>query len=70
MSLSPFRFARLLLSGAALLLALAPAARAVDERGWLTLEVGGNFYDPEQGFRDGSGYGLRATGFLNRWLGV
>jgi outer membrane protein OmpA-like peptidoglycan-associated protein len=70
MALSPFRFARLLAAGAALLLVLAPAARAVDERGWISLEVGGNFYDPEQGFRDGAGFGLRGTGFLNRWLGV
>ncbi len=70
MTLSPFRFARLLLSGAALLLTLAPAARAVDERGWASLEVGGNFYDPEQGMKDNVGYGLHATGFLNRWLAL
>ncbi len=70
MILSPFRFARPLLVGAALLLALAPAARAVDERGWASLEVGGNFYDPEQGMKDNAGYGLHATGFLTRWLAL
>jgi OmpA family/Outer membrane protein beta-barrel domain/Thrombospondin type 3 repeat len=66
----PFRIACFLLAGAALLLFAAPMAPAVEERGWLTLEAGGEFYDPEQQLRDGLGLGLRGTGFLNRWLGV
>ena len=70
MTLSPFRLVRLVAAGVLLLAAATPAALAVEERGWLSLEVGSNLYDPEQGLRDGVGYGLRGTGFLTRWLGV
>jgi OOP family OmpA-OmpF porin len=66
----PFRFSTFLLVGSALLLLAAPRALAVEERGWLTLETGGDFYDPEQQLRDGVGFGIRGTGFLNRWFGV
>jgi OOP family OmpA-OmpF porin len=47
-----------------------PHAFAVDERAWLTLEVGADLYDPEQALRDSPGFGLRAAGFLNRWAGI
>ena len=45
-------------------------AHAVEERAWLSLEAGANLYDPEQALRDAAGFGLRGTGFLNRWVGV
>src|SRR2546428_5145432 len=45
-------------------------ALAVDERVWLSLETGADLYDPEQALRDGPAFGLRATGFLNHWVGV
>ena len=59
---------------AAVLLALVsgivPKAHAVEERVWATVEAGVNAYDPEQGFKDGVGLGLRGGYFLNRWIGV
>jgi hypothetical protein len=65
---------RALLLPAALLLALGainiPRALAVEERIWATLEVGVNAYDPEQAYKDGTGFGVRGGFFLNRWLGV
>lgn len=67
---SPDRLARILLVGTALLLLAVPSARAVEERGWLTLETGADLYDTEQQLRDGVGFGIRGTGFLNRWLAV
>ncbi|HEY7728583.1 MAG TPA: thrombospondin type 3 repeat-containing protein [Candidatus Eisenbacteria bacterium] len=70
MTVFPSRFASALLAATALLLLAAPNAPAVEERAWLTLEAGGDFYDPEQQLRDHAGFGLRATGFLNRWLGI
>ena len=58
-----------------LLLLLLPAvtprpARAVEERAWVSLELSGDFYDPEQALQDHFGYGVRGAGFLNRWVGV
>jgi len=53
-----------------LALSLARPALAVEERGWVSLETGASLYDPEQALRDGPTFGLRATGFLNRWVGV
>ncbi len=55
---------------AVLAFSAARVALAVEERGWLSLEAGADLYDPEQALRDGPAYGLRATGFLNRWVGV
>jgi len=59
---------------AAILLALLagsiPRAHAVEERAWITAEGGVIAYDPEQGFKDGAGLGLRGDFFLNRWIGV
>jgi OOP family OmpA-OmpF porin len=57
---------------ASLLIAIAavPGAHAVEERGWVSVEVGSDLYDAEQAFRDGPGFGLRAAGFLNRWIGL
>lgn len=49
---------------------VAVPARAVEERVWVTLEASGTFYDPEQALKDAPGIGLRAAGFLNRWIGV
>lgn len=45
-------------------------AQAVDERVWLSLEAGANLYDPEQALSDAAAFGVRGTGFLNRWVGV
>jgi hypothetical protein len=62
-----------LLLAAVLLASVAgniPKAQAVEERVWATVEAGVNAYDPEQGFKDGPGFGLRGSFFLNRWLGV
>jgi OOP family OmpA-OmpF porin len=70
MTLLSFRLARFAIVGAALLLLAAPKASAVEERGWFTLEAGGDFYDPLQQLRDGVGFGVRGTGFVNRWFGV
>ncbi len=56
--------------GWALVVCAAPAAFAVEERVWLSLEGGADLYDPEQALRDGPGVGLRAAGFLNRWVGI
>jgi outer membrane protein OmpA-like peptidoglycan-associated protein len=56
--------------GALLISFAANAAIAVDERAWLSLEGGADLYDPEQALRDGPGFGIRAAGFANRWLGV
>src|SRR5262249_31653425 len=64
------RALRLCLLIALCLAAAAPAARAVNEKVWFSLDPGGVFYDPEQGFKDNFGIGLRAAGFINRHLGV
>ncbi|HLQ67869.1 MAG TPA: thrombospondin type 3 repeat-containing protein [Candidatus Limnocylindrales bacterium] len=48
----------------------APPARAVEERAWVSLELSGVFYDPEQALRDVQGYGARGGFFLNRFAGV
>jgi len=48
----------------------ARVALAVEERVWLSLEAGVDLYDAEQALRDAPALGLRATGFLNRWVGV
>lgn len=56
--------------GTVLALTAVPRALAVEERGWLTLEGGSDFYDPQQALRDSPGFGLRAAGHLNRWIGV
>jgi hypothetical protein len=50
--------------------ASAPPARAVEERAWVSLELSGVFYDPEQALRDAPGFGIRAAGFPKRWIGV
>jgi OOP family OmpA-OmpF porin len=55
---------------AVLALSTARLAIAVEERGWLSVEAGADLYDPEQALQDGPSFGLRATGFLNRWMGV
>jgi len=55
---------------AVLALSTARLAVAVEERAWLSLEAGGDLYDPEQALKDAPSFGLRATGFLNRWVGV
>ena len=51
---------------------LAPSrpAHAVEERGWISLEAGAALHDPEQALRDSPVFGLRATGFLTRWVGI
>ncbi|TMQ67145.1 MAG: hypothetical protein E6K77_00035 [Candidatus Eisenbacteria bacterium] len=48
----------------------ARVALAVEERVWLSLEAGADLYDAEEALRDAPAFGLRATGFLNRWVGV
>ena len=58
------------LLGGSLAAVFAPAALAVEERGWFSLEAGALVYDPEQALRDGPALSLRATWFLNRWIGV
>ena len=55
---------------AVLALSLSRPALAVEERGWLSLETGASLYDPEQALRDAPMFGVRASGFLNRWVGV
>ncbi len=55
---------------AVLAMPAARVANAVEERGWLSLETGADLYDPEQALRDAPFFGLRATAFLNRWVGV
>ena len=55
---------------AVLCLSAARAALAIEERAWVSLEAGAALYDPEQALRDSPAFGLRATGFLNRWVGV
>src|SRR6185503_17443369 len=55
---------------AAFTVSVARIALAVDERAWIALEAGADLYDAEQALSDGAGFGLRATGFLNRWVGV
>lgn len=50
--------------------AVARPAHAVEERAWVSLEVSGDFYDPEQALQDHFGYGVRGAGFLNRFVGV
>ena len=71
MRLPPARAARWVLVSSLLLSAwTAVPARAVEERAWVTLEISGAFYDPEQALQDAPGFGLRGAGFLNRWIGV
>jgi len=55
-----------------LVLVAAPArwAHAVEERAWVSVELGADLYDPEQSLRDTYGYGARAAGFLNRFVGI
>lgn len=53
-----------------LLAAGARPASAVEERAWVSLDLSGAFYDPEQALRDTYGFGARGAGFLNRWIGV
>src|SRR5882672_3811479 len=48
----------------------ARTASAVEERIWISGEAGVDLFDPEQALRDAPGFGLRATGFLNNWVGV
>ena len=55
---------------AVLALCLWRPALAVEERAWVSLETGASLYDPEQALRDAPMFGLRAAGFLNRWVGV
>jgi outer membrane protein OmpA-like peptidoglycan-associated protein len=55
---------------AAFTMSVARIALAVDERAWIALEAGADLYDADQALGDGAGFGLRATGFLNRWVGV
>jgi len=67
-------FTRVVLARAAALLAVvslaAPPVAAVEERIWITLDGGVQAYDPEQGLKDGPGFGLRGAFFLKRWIGV
>lgn len=53
-----------------LLATAAPAAYAIEERAVLSVGPGGAFYDTEQGLKDGGIFGLGATGFINRWIGI
>ena len=55
---------------AVLALGLSRPALAVEERAWISLEAGTTLFDPEQALRDTPVFGLRASGFLNRWVGV
>ena len=55
---------------AVLAFSLSRPALAIEERGWVSLETGASLYDPEQALRDGPMFGVRASGFLNRWVGV
>jgi OOP family OmpA-OmpF porin len=55
---------------AVLALSLSRPALAVEERAWVSLETGVSLYDTEQALRDAPVFGLRAAGFLNRWVGV
>ncbi len=74
MALPPSRALRLpTLSILILALALAlatPAAHAIEERAWVSVEANGGFYDPEQALKDNLGFGARAAGFVNRWVGI
>ena len=49
---------------------IAPRALAVEERALISLEAGSELYDAEQAFQDGPAFGVRAGGFLNRWIGI
>ena len=64
------RAVRVSLLVALCLTATAPAAHAIDEKAWFSIEPGGVFYDPEQALKDNFGIGLRATGFINHHIGV
>src|SRR5204862_2003721 len=55
---------------AVLAMSAARTAHAVEERVWVSGEAGVDLFDPEQALRDAPGFGLRATGFLNNWVGV
>jgi len=67
-------FARAIILPALLLLSIlggwAPAASAVEEKVWVSLELDADFYDVEQALKDGAGVGFRAAGFLNRHFGI
>lgn len=57
----------------ALLILLCGTARqalAVEERALISIEAGSDLYDAEQALKDGPAFGLRAAGFLTRWIGV
>ncbi len=62
--LTPLLALVLLLGGA------VPTAWAVEERAVISLEAGSELYDAEQALKDGPAFGLRAAGFLTRWIGV
>ena len=49
---------------------MAPRAFAIEERAVISLEAGSELYDAEQALKDGPALGLRAGGFLNRWIGI
>jgi outer membrane protein OmpA-like peptidoglycan-associated protein len=58
---------------ALVILALATttsAAKAIEERAWVSVGAGPVMFDPEQGLKDNLGYGGRASFFLTRWIGV
>src|SRR5690349_11508391 len=55
---------------AVLALSLSRPALAVEERLWVSLETGASLYDPEQALQDAPMFGVRASGFLNHWVGV
>src|SRR5882672_2883523 len=55
---------------AVLAMSAARTANAVEERIWISGEAGVDLFDPEQALRDAPAFGLRATGFLNHWVGV
>ncbi len=55
---------------AATLGGVVPAAHAVEERVWVSVEADANFYDAQQAYKDNAGFGLRAAGFFNRHFGL
>src|SRR6266850_1619107 len=70
MTSSRARAVRSLALGALLILGVHSKALAVEERGWLSIDGGSVFYDPEQALRDSPVVGARAAGFFNRWVGI
>ena len=59
-----------LLATLILLGGIAPQAHAVEERAVISIDAGSELYDAEQALKDGPAFGVRAAGFLNRWIGV